>query len=53
VAERVNGILKDEFDLDQVFPTAYAVKEVVKNAITIYNTNRKHYLNKNFAVLIG
>jgi putative transposase len=43
VAERVNGILKDEFDLDQVFPTAYAVKEVVKNAITIYNTKRKHW----------
>jgi putative transposase len=43
VAERVNGILKDKFDLDQVFPTTYAVREVVKNAITIYNTKRKHW----------
>lgn len=43
VAERVNGILKDEFDLDQVFPTVYAVKGVVQNAINVYNSLRTHW----------
>jgi putative transposase len=42
VAERVNGILKDEFNLDQVFPSVYAVKAIVKDAITVYNTKRRH-----------
>jgi hypothetical protein len=35
VAERVNGILKDKFDLDQVFPTTYAVREVGNRSGTI------------------
>jgi len=42
VAERVNGILKDEFYLDQCFfSTAHACK-ATKNAIEIYNSKRLH-----------
>ena len=43
VAERVNGILKDEFDLDAVFPSVSAVVHAVERAITIYNTVRTHW----------
>jgi putative transposase len=42
IAERVNGILKDEFYLDQCFfDTSYACK-ATKNAIDIYNNKRLH-----------
>jgi len=42
VAERVNGILKDEFYLDQCFfSTSHACK-ATKNAIEIYNSKRLH-----------
>lgn len=42
IAERVNGILKDEFYLDQCFfSTSYATK-ATKNAIDIYNNKRLH-----------
>jgi len=42
IAERVNGILKDEFYLDQCFfDTKYACK-ATKNAIDIYNNKRLH-----------
>jgi putative transposase len=42
VAERVNGILKDEFYLDQCFfSTSHACK-AAKNAIEIYNSKRLH-----------
>jgi len=42
IAERVNGILKDEFYLDQCFfNTLYACK-AAKNAIDIYNSKRLH-----------
>ena len=34
VAERVNGILKDEFDVDAVFPFVSAVVHAVERAIT-------------------
>lgn len=42
VAERVNGILKDEFDLDQVFPSFPEAQDAVARAITTYNTIRRH-----------
>jgi putative transposase len=42
VAERVNGILKDEFYLDQCFTNIGLVKGVCENAIQIYNTKRLH-----------
>lgn len=42
VAERVNGILKDEFFLDQTFFNIEHAKRATKNAIDIYNNKRFH-----------
>lgn len=42
VAERVNGILKDEFFLDQCFFSLYHATIATKNAINIYNSKRLH-----------
>ena len=42
VAERVNGILKDEFYLDQCFVNTSYAKAASKNAIDIYNYKRLH-----------
>lgn len=42
VAERVNGILKDEFDLDAEFPSFLVAQQQVAHAITIYNRVRLH-----------
>jgi transposase InsO family protein len=42
IAERVNGILKDEFYLDQCFFTTSHAKKATKNAIHIYNSKRLH-----------
>jgi putative transposase len=42
MAERVNGILKDEFYLDQTFVNVAHTKAVAKNAINLYNEVRLH-----------
>ena len=42
VAERVNGILKDEFYLDQCFFSMEHARLATKNAIHIYNSKRLH-----------
>lgn len=42
MAERVNGILKDEFYLDQSFANVNLAKKICDNAIRIYNTKRLH-----------
>jgi len=42
IAERVNGILKDEFYLDQSFENVIHAKRATKNAIRIYNNKRLH-----------
>jgi len=42
MAERVNGILKDEFYLDQVFTDTTHAKRAAKNAIKLYNEIRLH-----------
>jgi transposase InsO family protein len=42
VAERVNGILKDEFFLDQTFFSKRAAIMATNNAIYIYNNKRLH-----------
>jgi putative transposase len=42
MAERVNGILKDEFYLDQNFSNVELAKKTCDNAIRIYNTKRLH-----------
>lgn len=42
IAERVNGILKDEFYLDQCFYSLGHACKATKNAIEIYNSKRLH-----------
>jgi len=42
LAERVNGILKDEFYLDQTFTSVSQAKNATKNAIKLYNNKRLH-----------
>jgi putative transposase len=42
IAERVNGILKDEFYLDQTFYSLSHARNAIKNAIEIYNSKRLH-----------
>jgi len=42
MAERVNGILKDEFYLDQTFTNVDHAKRAAKNAINLYNEIRLH-----------
>jgi putative transposase len=42
LAERVNGILKDEFYLDQTFMNTTHAKRAAKNAINLYNEVRLH-----------
>jgi len=43
VAERVNGILKDEFQLEQYDVDMGTMKKLVKDSVNIYNTKRPHY----------
>jgi transposase InsO family protein len=47
IAERVNGILKDEFYLDQTFFDVSHAQRAAKNAIKLYNEVRLH-LSLNF-----
>lgn len=42
IAERVNGILKDEFYLDQCFYSLGHACDATRNAIEIYNSKRLH-----------
>ena len=42
VAERVNGILKDEFDLDATFTSVADAQHAVAHAVETYNTRRTH-----------
>jgi putative transposase len=42
VAERVNGILKDEYFLDSVFPDYSSMQRAVRQAIFVYNNIRLH-----------
>ena len=42
MAERVNGILKDEFYLDQTFDNLAHAKRAAKSAINLYNEVRLH-----------
>ncbi|MCQ2191471.1 MAG: integrase core domain-containing protein [Paludibacteraceae bacterium] len=43
VAERVNGILKQEFLLEEYDLSLEEMKKVVKDAVNTYNTKRPHY----------
>jgi putative transposase len=42
IAERVNGILKDEFYIDQCFVSTHHARIAIKNAVEIYNSKRLH-----------
>lgn len=42
IAERVNGILKSEFDLDRSFSSFDEAQAAVDKAIDIYNHQRPH-----------
>ena len=42
MVERVNGILKDVFYLDQTFTNVARAKKAAKNAIKLYNEIRLH-----------
>ncbi len=41
-AERVNGILKDEFNLDRKFRTRAQARRAIAEAVETYNTRRPH-----------
>jgi transposase InsO family protein len=45
IAERVNGILKQEFGLDHTFETIDEVSKQVKQSVDIYNYQRPHLSN--------
>lgn len=45
VAERVNGILKDEFGLDEVFDNSYELEKQLEQSIALYNYQRPHISN--------
>ena len=45
VAERINGILKQEFNIDKFNQQLAVMKVLVKDAIDIYNNQRPHYSN--------
>ena len=42
LAERVNGILKDEFMLGEKLPSQKTAEKMVKEAVHIYNNERLH-----------
>jgi len=42
IAERVNGILKDEFLLGKTLPSLKVAKELVRESVHIYNCYRRH-----------
>jgi putative transposase len=46
VAERINGILKQEFMLDETFNSLAEVREIVKESVRLYNDERPHLSNK-------
>jgi len=45
VAERVNGILKDEFGLDDIFEDLKQAEKQVSESIILYNEKRPHLSN--------
>lgn len=45
VAERVNGTLKQEFVIDQYHADLAVMRQLVKEAIEVYNNQRPHYSN--------
>lgn len=42
IAERVNGILKDEYELNETFADYHTALEATKTAVYKYNNKRPH-----------
>lgn len=42
IAERLNGILKQEYELDRTFRTKDQAKKAFYQAVHLYNTDRSH-----------
>jgi transposase InsO family protein len=45
VAERINGILKQEFIIDTYHADLHIMRKIIKETIEIYNNQRPHYSN--------
>jgi hypothetical protein len=45
IAERINGILKQEFNIDKYNHELSIMKQIIKETITIYNEKRPHLSN--------
>ena len=45
VAERINGILKQEFNIDKYNQSLPVMKQIIKEVVEIYNNKRPHYSN--------
>ena len=45
VAERINGILKQEFNIDKYNKDLPIMKQIIKETVDIYNGKRPHYSN--------
>ena len=45
VAERINGILKQEFSIDKYNKDLPIMKQIIKETVEIYNEKRPHYSN--------
>lgn len=45
IAERINGILKDEYSLDDIFKDIIQAQKEVKQAVCSYNEQRPHLSN--------
>ena len=43
VAERINGILKYEFGFLRTLPNLDTANKMLKQAVKIYNSQRRHY----------
>ncbi len=46
IAERINGILKQEFKVDKYHLDLKLMKQIVKESIAIYNNERPHLSNQ-------
>jgi transposase InsO family protein len=46
LAERVNGILKDEYMLDATFKDYRQAEKACREAVRLYNTRRPHWALK-------
>ena len=45
VAERINGILKQEFNVDKYSKDLLIMKQIIKETVEIYNEKRPHLSN--------